>query len=203
MRETCSGFPRPCAALAGFLAVLVLLSGCRRRELTVDDVASLIAKHEGFPQPVYFTLETGRLDQVTPGAYGTWEDHVKVWTELGRLGYIELEQPSKSPPKSWLHVPRKNVEIRLTDKGRTTFEVVGGDTVRALLCERVLGVIEEIKTSEDGRTAQVTYTWRYANFSPIFDAVLPVSELRDVDFKTPVRETATLKRSDQGWQVVK
>jgi hypothetical protein len=183
------------------VVILAALTGCRKKGAAEDDITQLIIEHKGFPRPIYFSLEVGKLDQIKLGAFGTWDDYVKAWTTLDSLGYIELKQLGTTTSGDWLNIPKKNVEIALTDKGNGTFKLEDDNIFRTVMCEQVLREVQGIVLNDDETEAEVDFSWTYANFAPFFGAVLPISDLRDVDVDSPRHEKIILKRTKEGWRV--
>jgi hypothetical protein len=187
-------------AVVAFTALFLLLGGCKKGP-TEDEMTTAVCDCVGFPETVTFTLQTGTLDQVELGAFGTWDDYVKAWSDLDSLGYVDLVKLGKKSSGSWLNLPRDQVKITLTEKGRDLFRPADEGIWEADLCRRVLSRIVSVETRGDGEIAEVEYAWTCSDFSPIFEAVRPVSRMKDGNPKAQIRETVTMRKVEGCWTI--
>jgi hypothetical protein len=172
-------------------------------ELSRDVAASIISNTKGLPRPIYYFLPVARVSEGGINLLGPpWQDYLKAWSQLESLGYITLQRLGKIESGGFLNIPWDTVEISLTDKGKEIFTHDQEHFWRAKICEKVLVGVTGISVNEGKITALVEYIWRYGNFSPIFQAVLPISDLRDSSVYSLHKEEEMMRKYDDGWRVV-
>lgn len=116
------------------------------------------------------------------------------------MGYVSLKRLGNLPGGGSIRLPSDTVEVALTDKGKALFQHDEKHFWKAQLCQRVLVAVTGI-CQTDETTCRVEYTCKCDGFSPIMDAVLPVSDLRRVNVREPQMKTVALRRYDDGWRV--
>jgi hypothetical protein len=186
--------------------VLVALSanGCGQSKLDRDTAKNMLVAALKAGQSVTNEIETGRLQ--TGNAIP--ESARVVLTQKGMITVVDL------PPMTIGFFPTGMVQIELTPEGRkyiveskAFIDPATGNTVmynRMRMANEQIVSITGLLTSPTGDSAQVEFTWQYANLTP-FGEVAPmlytVSGRLDYSPDRVFQGTVTFKKYDDGWRL--
>lgn len=191
---------RPTGVLSTLVAVLVAISAACSSDLTRSSAAALLEEAPAHSKPLVYTLREGTVTPQWSPLEASRND-AKTWTALAREGLIELEDLGRDPTA--FGPPFFNrYEIRLTDKGRETFDAGPEGTWSIVVAHKrvqeVTGIVKHIPT-----VADVEYTWSYELESPLAELCLPGLGTTPEDITRPQKGRAVFRKFDDGWRLNK
>jgi len=182
------------------ILVNIFMVGCRN-ELSRKEAEKIIRKEKGYPKSLTLKLRFGRISEGNISIMRSWREYLASFEKLSSMGLIDLKRLGRVASGTGIfRITQDTVEISLTDKGKKEFTYENNNIWKTEFCKKVLVGVTGMVKENDTRT-KVEYQWKYDEFSPYADALIPFSEIRNKNKDKLYSESAVFAKYDDGWRL--
>jgi len=159
-------------------------------QLSEGKAADLISKKFNLPAPISYPVQHGLIrfsnyDSYNLNLYNALaEKHILTITNMGSQGYYNNNYQ--------IDITSEGDKYKIKDSSdyeSRSFHILKGG-------QMVLGGITEIVKSENGKKADVSFTWGYAEVTPVGE-IMGMMKSKTDQFKSSI----TFEKYDDGWRI--